>query len=192
VYPPKADAPLTTVMQWDSYPTREYNGRMYGMKSLSFGEYFDLPRRSAEVIELAMGTANAPRQKLREAGWLLRDPLEVTRDPWTFQEYIGSSKAEFAIAKHGFIVSNSGWFSERSAAYLACGRPLIAQDTGFGTWLPDSMAILPFRSPAEAIGALKSLNEGYARRCREARELAEQCFSHEHVLGTLHSLSRPF
>ena len=185
IYPPRPDAPLTTVMQWDSYPTREYIGRLYGMKSLSFGEYFDLPRRTAETIQLAMGTANAPRQKLRESGWELSDPLTATRDPWTFQDYIGSSKAEFAIAKHGFVVSNSGWFSERSAAYLACGRPLVAQDTGFGTWLPESMAILPFRSLVEAIDALGSLNAGYTRRCREARELVEQCFSHEYVLGKL-------
>ena len=186
VYPPRAEAPLTTVMQWDSYPTREYKGRMYGMKSLSFGEYFDLPSRTAETIQLAMGSVSAPRQKLRESGWELSDPLaQATRDPWTFQEYIGSSKAEFAIAKHGFVVSNSGWFSERSAAYLACGRPLVTQDTGFGTWLPELIAILPFRSLLEAIGALGSLNEGYTRRCREARELVEQCFSHEYVLGKL-------
>jgi hypothetical protein len=182
---PRVGGPLTTVMQWDSYPTREYNGVTYGMKSRSFEEYFDLPRRTTETLELAVGSKSAPRSKLREFGWRLRDPLDVTRDPWTFQEYLAASKGEFTLAKHGFAVTNSGWFSERTAGYLASARPVVVHDTGFQSWLPPSAAVLPFRSPDEAQDALDALSAGYEQRCREARDVVAAYFSHDRVLGAL-------
>jgi len=122
-------------MQWDSYPAREFGGRRYGMKSESFGPYLNLPARCGSAFELAVGSPSAPRELLRDAGWILRDPLEVTRDPWTYQEYLRGSKAEFGVAKHGYVIGRTGWFSERSACYLATGRPVLVQDTGFTDWL---------------------------------------------------------
>lgn len=114
---------FTTVMQWESYPEREYQGQKYGMKSASFAHYLDLPRKTGAALEMAVGSASAPRTMLAEKGWHVLDPLQVARSPWTYQEYIRQSKAEFTVAKHGYVVSRSGWFSERSTATLPAAGP---------------------------------------------------------------------
>jgi hypothetical protein len=116
---------------------------------------------------------------------MLRDPLEVTRDPWTYQQYLRGSKAEFSVAKHGYVAARSGWFSERTAAYLASGRPALVQDTGFSAWLPTGAGLLAFSSPDEAAAGVEEIGRRYAFHCRAAREVAEQCFDSGVVLGEL-------
>ena len=118
-------------MQWDSYRPVEFGSKRYGMKSESFRQYLDLPTRVKATLELAIGSEHAPRDELESHGWHLRDPLEVTKTPWSYQDYIRQSRGEFSVAKHGYVLSGSGWFSERSVGYLASGRPVITQDTGF-------------------------------------------------------------
>jgi hypothetical protein len=185
VTPGPADGRFTTVMQWDSYPPREHGGRRYGMKSDSFAPYLDLPARTGRAFEIALGSESAPRDRLRAHGWMLRDPLEVTRDPWTYQRYLRESRAEFSVAKHGYVAARSGWFSERTAAYLASGRPALVQDTGFSAWLPAGAGLLPFSSPDEAAAGAEEIDRRYAFHCRAAREVAEQCFGADAVLGDL-------
>jgi hypothetical protein len=185
VTPGPARGKFTTVMQWDSYPARSLGGRPYGLKSDSFGPYLDLPRRVGRDFELAVGSPAAPRQKLRDLGWAVRNPLEVTRDPWTYQDYLRQSAAEFGVAKHGYVVAQSGWFSERSAAYLACGRPVVVQDTGFSEWLPTGRGVLAFRDPEEAVDAIASVDGDYGGHCRAARALAEEFFDARKVLPPL-------
>jgi hypothetical protein len=87
----------TTVMQWDSYRTLKYDERIFGMKSASFDEYVDLPAMSGEKFELAIGSANAPRDFLQNKGWKIINPLVPTRTPWTYQKYIQNSKAEWTV-----------------------------------------------------------------------------------------------
>ena len=147
--------------------------------------YLDLPRRVGAALELALGSAEAPRSLLEQKGWLLGDPLEVTRDPWTYQRYIQQSKAEFTIAKHGYVVSHSGWFSERSAAYLASGRPVITQDTGLSALLPTGTGLLTYTNPDEAVAAIEAVNRCYGQHCRAARDLAEAYFDARQVLPRL-------
>ena len=125
------------------------------------------------------------RTKLLKAGWLLRDPLEVTKDPWRYRQYIQESKGEFGVAKHGYVVSQSGWFSERTACYLASGRPAIVQDTGFSRWLKSDGGVLPFTSLEEALDALETVNKEYTRHCEMARLVAQEYFDSERVLGDL-------
>jgi hypothetical protein len=185
VTPAPAGGRYTTVMQWDSYPAREHGGRRYGMKSESFGPYLDLPGRYGVTFELALGSSNAPRELLRERGWELRDPLEVTRDPWSYQAYLQGSRAEFGVAKHGYVVSRCGWFSERSACYLASGRPVLAQDTGFGDWLTAPGGVLAFRSPEEARAGVAEVERRYDHHCREARRAAAEYFDAAKVLPRL-------
>lgn len=185
VVPPRIGAPCTTVMQWSSYPPVEYGGRSYGMKSASFPGYRDLPARSPLPLEIALGSEGAPGEALRSCGWSIRDPLEVTADPWTYQDYIRDSVAEFTVAKHGYVASNSGWFSERSAAYLASGRPVVTQQTGFGEWLTADAAVLPFTTPDEAVAALERLADEYPRHARAARECAAEWFDSSRVLSRL-------
>jgi hypothetical protein len=183
--PGPAGGRFTTVMQWDSYPAREYGGQRYGMKAESFRPYADLPGDTGEILELALGSASAPRRWLAGKGWVLQDPLRVTRDPWTYQAYIRESKAEFGVAKHGYVVSRSGWFSERSAAYLASGRPVIAQDSGFTEWLSAGAGVLAFRTPQEARDRIQEVSGAYQRHCAAARDVAERYFDSRRVLPGL-------
>jgi hypothetical protein len=185
VTPGPADGPFTTVMQWDSYRAREYGGRRYGLKSDSFAPYLDLPRRSGANFELAVGSPTAPQQRLRENGWRVLDPRGPTRDPWAYQDYLRRSRAEFGVAKHGYVASRSGWFSERSAAYLASGRPVVVQDTGYTDWLRADAGVLAFGGPEEAREAVAEVGRAYARHCRAAREVAEAYFDARRVLPSL-------
>jgi len=179
------DRPLTTVMQWDSYRSAEHGGVRYGMKADSFGPYLDLPARTRETCTIALGAPKAVQERLRSHGWTILDSRAPTADPWTYQGFIAGSKAEFSVAKHGYIVSRSGWFSERSAAYLASGRPVVVQDTGFTRWLHAGGGVLAFATPEEALAQLDVLNGSYERHCRRAREVACEYFDSAKVLSQL-------
>ncbi|MBN2182868.1 MAG: hypothetical protein JW715_13235 [Sedimentisphaerales bacterium] len=185
VTPGKKEGKFTTVMQWDSYPSQEYQEKFYGMKSESFRNYLDLPDKVKADFELALGSASAPRDTLKRKGWQIVNPLDVTKDPWTYQEYIQKSKAEFGIAKHGYVVSNSGWFSERSAVYLASGRPVIVQDSGFTEWMETGAGVLAFKTFDEAVAAIEEVNSRYEYHCKKAREIAEEYFDSKKVLTNL-------
>ena len=185
VLPGPVRGKFTTVMQWDSYPAREHEGCRYGMKSDSFEPYLDLPQRTGQRFELAVGSRTAPRALLRHNGWAVRDPREPTRDPWTYQRYLQRSKAEFTVAKHGYVVSRSGWFSERSAAYLASGRPVVTQETGFSDWLPTGSGVLAFNTPEQAVACIEAVNSRYRFHCRSARAVAEEYFDARKVLPRL-------
>ncbi len=109
---------LTTIMLWTAIRLWNTAGLAYAMKAESFGPYVDLPSRCRDTFTLGLGSPTEPRERLERHGWAIVDPREPTRDPWTYQDFIGQSKAEFSVAKHGYAASQSGWFSERSAAYL--------------------------------------------------------------------------
>ena len=185
VSPGPMQGAFSTVMQWDSYNKRDYGGRHYGMKSESFSPYLDVPRHTGVELEIALGSVEAPREQLMKQGWRLRDPLEVTRDPWSYQDSIRDSRGEFSVAKHGYVVSNTGWFSERSACYLASGRPVLVQDTGFSTQLPGDAGLVPFSTPGQALAGLENVNTNYKRHCEAARALAETFFDARCVLRSL-------
>ena len=154
-----------------------------------------LPTRQPVVLDawpvtpgprkLALGSDAAPRQQLLAAGWSLRNPLEVTRDPSSYQHYIQQSKAEFSVAKHGYVVSHSGWFSERSACYMASGRPVLVQETGFSEWLESGAGVVAFSTPEEAIAGIDLINSDYENHSRRARELARASFDAGDVLASL-------
>jgi hypothetical protein len=185
VMPGPEDGVFTTVMQWDSYKPVQYMGTTYDMKSRSFTPFMDLPQHTESRLELCIGSPSAPGSLLRQKGWQLSDPLEITRDPWTYQRYIQSSKGEFTIAKHGYVVSHSGWFSERSAAYLASGRPVVTQETGFSEWLDTGSGVLAFNTLDEAVDSLDDVSSNYAHHSRAARETAEKYFDSRIVLQDL-------
>ena len=178
-------AALSTVMLWDSYRSATHGGVRFGMKADSFGPFVDLPERCAETFELAVGCPANTRHELTRRGWTVLDPRDPTKDPWTYQDFITRSKAEFSVAKHGYVVSHSGWFSERSAAYLASGRPVVVQDTGFSQWLRPDGGVLPFATAEEALAQLDALNSAYDRHCRQARAIAGDYFDSDAVLTRL-------
>ena len=183
--PSAEGARYTTVMQWQSYPTLEWEGRHYGTKADSFADYIDFPSRTPATLELAVGGSSAPRQELRDKGWKLSDPLVVASDPWSYRGFLQSSRGEFAIAKEGYVSTHSGWFSERSAAYLASARPVITQETGFSDVLPVGKGLLSFGTPEEALAALERVERDYATHARAAREIAEEHFDSANVLSEL-------
>ena len=186
--PGREDAKFTSIMNWDSFPQYEYNGVTYGMKSHSFQEYIELPKSTGSLFELALGGANAPRDLLREKGWFILSPdklLDVTRDPWTYQTYIQQSKGEFCINKQAFVVTQSGWFSEKSAAYLASGRPVLSLDTGYPSVLPTGAGLFAFSSVNDVQAGLAAINADYKYHCRKAREIAEEYFDAKKVLSKL-------
>jgi hypothetical protein len=183
--PGPAGGSFTTVMLWDSYRPRTYAGRTYGMKSASFEPFLDLPARASVRMEAVVGSPTAPKALLRDHGWVLRDPLDAARDPWAYRSFIQRSRAEFSIAKHGYVVSGSGWFSERSAGYLASARPVVLQDTGYSKWLPTGAGILPFSAPDEALTAMEEVTRRYSFHCDAARAIAEDYFESGKVLSRL-------
>jgi hypothetical protein len=184
VVPAPETGRFTTVMQWQSYAAREHQGRRFGLKSDSFMPYLDLPSRVGRLFEVAVGGHTAP-QLLTEHGWIVSDPLQAIPDPFGYQRFLQRSKGEFSVAKQGYVVSRSGWFSERSAAYLASGRPVIAEDTGFRQHIPSGDGLLSFSSPDEATRALTDVIDRYDHHCRAARALAEAEFDSTRVLQHL-------
>ena len=183
--PGPSDGKLTTVMQWKSYEPVEYNGVKYGVKAESFPPFMSLPQRLGRIFELALGSPEAPGTMMRQKGWLLRDPIEASINPWTYEAFIRESKAEFGIAKQGYVISHSGWFSERSCCYLALGRPVLAQDTGFSEWLETGEGVLPFSTPDDVAAAIDELDTRYQAHCRAARDLVEEYFNYRKVLPRL-------
>jgi len=172
-------------MQWDSYRTLEYGGQTFGMKSASFDKYADLPQMTTEKFELALGSETAPKDFLQDKGWKITNPLVPTRTPCTYQKFIQNSKAEWSVAKHGYALSRSGWFSERSACYLASGRPVLTQETGFSKFIECGRGLLAFSSKEEVLDGIEKINAGYDEHCKAAREIAVGYFDYEKVLSKL-------
>jgi hypothetical protein len=179
----------TTVMSWTSHKPETYQGRTYGHKDVEFLRFLGLPRLVAPValeIALAPGrTKQAPHERLAANGWRVADPAVVCPDLDSYRAYIESSKAEWSVAKSAYVQGRSGWFSERSACYLAAGRPVVVQDTGFSADLPVGEGLLPFTTVAEAVAAVHEVEAHYPRHARAARALAEEYFDSDKVLTRL-------
>ncbi|NNC86879.1 MAG: glycosyltransferase family 1 protein [Akkermansiaceae bacterium] len=185
VTPGRVDASFSTVLKWEAYRAVEFDGTSYGMKSASFAPFQELPGRVDAKLELAMGGGGAPTADLRRLGWSIRDPTELSSSLSSYQDYLQESKAEFSIAKEGYVRSRSGWLSERTGNYLACGRPALVQDTGFRDWLECGEGILAFSSPEEAAAGVEEITANYDRHCAAAREVAEAVFDSGKVLPRL-------
>jgi hypothetical protein len=159
----------------------DYEGVGYGQRAHSMRQLFGLPRRSAAPFELALGIhpdEKSDLKALERGGWRLVDPHRVAGSPRLYADYIRQSYGELGVAKSGYVNSRSGWFSDRSACYLASGRPVVAQETGFGEVLPVGEGLLAFASEAEAAEAVE------ADRAR-AREIAQDLLDARKVLPAL-------
>jgi hypothetical protein len=183
-------APLTTVMNWSSIGDQQHAGHLYGQKDRELVRFLSLPLDSGEHFEVALSGGGHARADLLAHGWALVDPRETTRTPWTYQAYLRASRGEFSVAKHGYVATGCGWFSDRSTGYLASGRPVVVQDTGYSRTLPVGTGLLPFSGPDEALAAVRSIRQDYQAHSRSARTLAETFFDAGRVLTDLleHSL----
>ena len=183
------NAAFTTVMNWQSHQPIDFNGTRYGQKDIEFVKFMDLPRRTAVLLEVAIAGKNVPTTQLMDSGWRVRDAHKVTLSYDSFREYIRASKGEFSICKHVFVTTNSGWFSDRSAAYLASGRPVVLQDTGFSEHLPCGRGLFAVCTVDEAAAAIEEINGNYERHAKWARDIAVEFLDVPKVLGRfLHEL----
>lgn len=179
---------LTTIGNWRGYGSVEHEGRHYGQKAHSLRQFFALPKMCAEKFRPALAIhpgEEADLAALAENGWNVLDPADVAATPGAYRRFVRGSKAEFGIAKSGYVHSRSGWFSDRSACYLASGRPVIAQETGFSRELPVGEGLFAFGTMDEVIAAIAEMNRDYARHARAARGLAEEFFDSRKVLTRL-------
>jgi hypothetical protein len=178
-------AVYTTVMNWQAYGVAHWQGEEWGQKDAEFPLVFDLPRASDLPMEVAIGGDRAPREELSEAGWRVIDPRVPTKTVWTFRDYIDRSRGEVTVAKQAYVRSRCGWFSERSANYLAAGRPVIAEDTGWSEFLPTGKGLFAFTTSDEAFEAVQAVEADPAAHGRAARAIATEEFDASMVLERL-------
>ncbi|MBS1843445.1 MAG: hypothetical protein JST53_03415 [Actinobacteria bacterium] len=185
----------TTVGNWRSYGSPTFGGRRYGQRAHSVRALIDLPRRSGARFETAFGIHPDERDDLRalaDNGWTLVDPEAVAATPAAYARFVRGSRGELGIAKEGYVVSRGGWFSDRSAAYLSSGRPVVAQDTGFGAALPTGAGLLAFDDVDGAAAAIEEVEADPDAHRRAARELAVEYLDAARVLsGLLERLAVP-
>jgi hypothetical protein len=166
-------------------PDKYFEGRLYGQKDREFAPFFDLPQRTVERMVIAVNGPADIKERLKEGGWILAHPLLVAGDPWKYQNFIRASRGEFCVAKHGYVSTSCGWFSDRSCAYLASGRPVVVQDTGFSRNLPCGEGLIAFESIDEAIAGLQAVSAEPLRHSCAARHIAETYFDSRVVLNDL-------
>ena len=169
---------FTTVMTWQIESFTDVGGN----KDQEFIKYLDLPSRTDQPFELAI---NGPQTLLRQHGWETVDAMGVSRTPSAYRDFIHHSKAEFGVAKHTYVATRSGWFSDRTECYLASARPALVQDTGWTAHLPHGEGLLAFASPDDAVAGIDSINRDYHRHARRAAEIAREHFDARVVLPRL-------
>jgi hypothetical protein len=180
--PPPDCGPFTTVMNWQSHDRLEYRGVTYGQKDVEFERFAELPKATAAPLELAVA-GNVPSDRLRALGWRLRDAHQVTHSFDSFAAYIRHSSGEFGVCKNVFVATRSGWFSDRSAAYLASGRPVVLQDTGFSEHLPCGRGLFAVSDVEEAAAAIEEIRADRLRHSRWAADVARDHLEARTVLG---------
>jgi hypothetical protein len=187
-HPAREDGPFTTVGHWRSYGSLEHAGIHYGQRAHSLRQLMPLPRKTGARFELALGIhpgETGDLELLRRYGWMLVDPSAAAGTPELYAAFIAGSAAELGVAKSGYVASRSGWFSDRSACYLASGRPVVAEDTGFGEALPVGEGLLSFASLGEAVAAVEEVRRRPALHARRAREIAVEQLDSRKVLSSM-------
>ena len=154
---PRARAPITTVMNWRSHAPIEYAGVTYGQKDVEFAQFESLPTRVSARMEIAVAGKDVPKRRLQRLGWTVRDGHAITASFDSFRDYVFGSLGEFGVCKNVFVATRTGWFSDRSAAYLAAGRPVVLQDTGFSDHLPVGRGLFAVGNADEAAEVIERI-----------------------------------
>ena len=176
---------LTTVASWE--PREDgpvVDGVTYRGKSVEFERFIDLPRRSALPLELAL-SGDYPAQRLAEHGWHVVPAPSISHDPWVYADYLADSLGEWSVAKNAYVAGRTGWFSCRSACYLAAGVPAVVQSTGFEPMIPTGQGLLSFNTLDDAVAAIDAVASDPQRHSTAARELARTHFASDDVLASL-------
>jgi hypothetical protein len=174
---------FTTVMNWRSLPNAVFDGRTYGMKDVEFARFERLPTTIDVPLEVAVEGRHVPATRLLAQGWRVTSALEVTRSLESFRRYVTASLGEFSVVKEVYAGLNVGWFSDRSAAYLAHGRPVVVQANGIRDHLPVGEGLFEVADVAEAADAITRIARDPERHAAAARRLAEDHLDTSVVLG---------
>lgn len=199
----RTDTPprFTTIASWRGpFGPVQFGGKTYGLKVHEFRKFLSLPglavsgsglgARSAVAAEFEIaldidpGDAN-DLAALQENGWQIVDPRSVAGDADSFRRYIEESGAEFSVAQGIYVDTNSGWFSDRTVRYLASGKPALVQETGFSRHIPTGLGLISFRTLDEALAGAEAITSDYDRHCQSARQIAEEYFDSDKVLGRM-------
>lgn len=173
----------TTVMTWNNFPGRlVHAGREYGDKGAEFSKIIALPRRSSHPFKIALGGDAAPVQELLQQGWAVVDAPKATLTPESYRAFIAESRGEISTAKNVYVAMKTGWFSCRTACYLAAGRPAVVQDTGFSKTVPVGKGLFAFDTLEQAVAAIETVEGDYALHAAAARDLAANEFGSDKVL----------
>jgi hypothetical protein len=186
--PPTTDGRFTTIASWkQSGKDITWNGERYTWsKHLEFLKFIDLPRHTDQPLELALACGDRKAiGRLASHGWRMVDAMALSKEIMPYRDYILGSRGEFTVAKDQNIRLRSGWFSDRSACYLAAGKPVITQDTGFNNVLPTGCGLFSFRTMEEILGAMDAIASDYQANSMAARQIAAEYFAAEKVVGSL-------
>jgi hypothetical protein len=186
---PSRPAVFTTVANWSTSGLKDitWHGKKYlWSKSREFLRFISAAKEAGETFEMATNIEDPrTRRRFEQNSWRLTSPLQMSVDYWLYRDYIQRSKGEFTVAKDQYVQLNTGWFSDRSACYLAAGRPVITQETGFTKNYGGKEGLLSFRTVGEIADGVKKINSDYARHSRAARALAREVFEAETVLKSI-------
>jgi hypothetical protein len=179
---------FSTVANWRGYGSITYNDVFYGQKAHAWRGLVSLPGRTREPLAVALAIHPDEQRDLAllaAHGWRLLDPAQVASTPERYRAFVQGSKGEIGVAKSGYVASRCGWFSDRSVCYLASGRPVVAQDTGFSRFLPTGEGLFAFETTDDARAGIDAAAGDYARHSRAARAIAEEYFDAARVLPQL-------
>jgi hypothetical protein len=186
---PAPAAVFTSIANWSTSGLKDitWRGEKYlWSKSREFIRFVAAPKRVKETFELATDIKDRKtRERFERHGWRFTSPLQLSVDYWLYRDYIRHSKGEFTVAKDQYVRLNTGWFSDRSACYLAAGRPVVTQETGFTSNYGGDAGLLAFKSLGEIVEAVKAINADYQKHSRAACALAQDVFEAEKVLRSL-------
>ena len=178
---------FTTITTWQNKGKNiEWqNQTWYWTKDREFEKFLDVPKRRSVKFELAATVNDDVKSLLNSHGWRQISSIEISRDTERYCAYIRQSRGEFTVARDQYVRANTGWFSDRSACYLAAGRPVITQDTGFSKFFPVGKGLFAFRTMDDILRAVDAIESDYAGNCRAARDIAAEYFTAEKVIGSL-------
>jgi hypothetical protein len=180
--PPREDAPFTTVMQWQSNKESEFNGIKYGQKDMEFPKFLDLPQHAGCQLEVAVSGPKVPKKLLTDSGWRVRNADDISISIDSYKDYILTSRGEFSVMKNVFVATNCGMIGDRSGYYMASGRPVVVQDTGFSDHLPCGRGLFAVRTDEEAAHAMHEINRDYGNHSKWARDIAIEYLDNTKVL----------
>lgn len=181
--PPPPEAPMTTIMTWDWFGGKlTHRGSEYFSKSAEFEKFWDLPSHVTRPLMVAINGLKAPLKQIAEKGWRVGDAHAKTLTPASYQQFIEGSAGEWSVAKNVYVAMRTGWFSCRTACYLAAARPAVVQDTGWSRFLPAGKGLIPFSTMEEAISGIEDIARDPIGHRRGAYEIAREYLAPDRVL----------